>query len=298
MEPDSSSTNAQTAEKPAEFSAEDKAKQKVVALFKKVQPPQPAPKPTDPKVLKRIESGKTQSALDRIEKISTQVPKILVHPRHSKSTPRVPSPIDVQLKPKLKVSSTVPIAEAEFDASIPPPSPTKIVRSHSARPILGQTTQQPESKPLRYQAPAYVPRPVSPLSKEDHERMRTLAKQLRDNEISPNSNEAKELVRLRSKPLSALTNLHPVCPRCTYVHSVRALSKLSPLLKPSRNSFPTSLKIRQQFPRLLNTLFVSLLQAHHHLHLHLSTTRKPSCITPSNIIANNSPPSTSIRPPS
>ena len=92
------------------------------------------------------------------------------------------------------------------------------MRSHSARPILGQTAPQPESKPLRYQAPAYVPRSVSPLSNEDHERMRVLSKQLRNNEISPNSNEAKELVRLSSKPLSASKNLFPICPRCSYPH--------------------------------------------------------------------------------
>ena len=185
VEPDPPSINVQATEKPAEVSAADKAKRKVEALFKKVDPPQPAPKPTDPKILKRIESSKTQSALDRIEKISTQAPKILVHPRHSKSTPRAPSPTDVQTKPKLKTSSTVPLAEAEFDVSPQPLSPTKIVRSHSARPILGQTAPQPESKPLRYQAPAYVPRPVSPLSTEDHERLRILSKQLRNNEISP-----------------------------------------------------------------------------------------------------------------
>ena len=84
MEPDPSSINVQTTEKPAEVSVADKAKRKVEALFKKVDPPQPAPKPTDPKILKRIESSKTQSALDRIEKISTQAPKILFSPRHPK----------------------------------------------------------------------------------------------------------------------------------------------------------------------------------------------------------------------
>ena len=218
VEPDSSSINVPTVEKPAQVSAVDKAKQKVDALFKKVQPPQTAPKPTDPKILKRIEESKTQSALDRIEKTSTQIPKILVHPRHSKSTQRPPSPTDIQTKPKLKVSSTVPATEAEFDVSTQPLSPTKIARSHSARPILGQPAPVPESKPLRYQAPTYVPRPVSPLSKEEHERIRVLAKQLRNNEINPDSNEAKELVRLQSKPFSASKNLFPICPCCSDLH--------------------------------------------------------------------------------
>ena len=56
------------------------------------------------------------------------------------------------------------------------------------------------------------------MSTEEHERIRVLAKQLRNNEISPGSNEAKELVRLESKPLSAPKNLFPVCPRCSDRH--------------------------------------------------------------------------------
>ena len=125
---------------------------------------------------------------------------------------------------------------------------------------------------------------------------------------TPNNSETTKSVPTRTKTESSFVfDQNPSAHQPTYTLfvpdvltfiSVNALSRSSPPLKPSKNFSLKSSKIHQQFPHSLNALFVSLLQAHHHLHLRPSTKHKPSCTLPSNIIVNNSPPSTSIRPPS
>ena len=133
-----------------EIATQTKAQKAVESLFKKVQPPPVQPKPLNPKAAQRIEIGKTQSAIERIEKLESNVPKILVHPRHQQVKPQTPPLVKVASKTRVAFSTSAPSDQTDVEI-FPAYSPE---RDHRVTSTPETVPPPVESFPLLYQSPA------------------------------------------------------------------------------------------------------------------------------------------------